>query len=1004
MPFPPPIRRAGGPNRGRALACAIVVLLVSTFIVVVSSPPAEATHDYALVRLGRHATGTAVRGLEVSDDGRWVAAASSSGAVRLFDYDAGPPFDPVWTSADINAAEGGGFGSSHPLGMSADGGWISVGTEQTQLCADPNASGCLFAFRRTGGGSPAWSHGFSAPVWTTDAANAYVVAGAWGFSGRVAVFDLSGREYWNESVSLVQMVRITPDGQFLAVSAYATVRFYVNTGLGFALVWSRATIDRNVNIDLAEDGRALVAGEDDPSDLPGGSDFFMWAPGGDGWDAGDGTPCLVANQANDVYAVAIAPDRSNATNVRAIAGGTWGDLTDQFALCDAAPRTQWIMPVILAADTALAGCTAPTPCFSAFGTFDGYVFLAEERDPVVDSDPIGTAVQAVAMSPEAMPTLAAGSDAGDVYFYGILPDYVDYVPWNPAPAGEVRVGVGGPVTFSVSIRNQGGQGPRSSSVIAFANESAPVPFGTYVVPPVPPGSARGPFQAPWTAPSTPGVYRVVVDVDYGNAVLEGDETNNLYAFVLNVTAAPVTTLAIGAPQAAGPPTYVTSATPFSLTAQDLGDSGIASTMYRIDAGPWLDYGATGPFVLPTEGEHLVEYFSTDNLGAREAPRQATARVDDTPPTTSMGIGNPQYPFGGMFVTSSTPLSLVGADGGVTPVGLASTDYRVDGGVWIPYGAPFTLGGDGPHLVEYRSVDRLGNGESVQGLTVIVDDAPPSTSADVGTPRYQGTELFVTSSTPIRLPSVDGGVVPVGLNATEYRVDGGAWIPYAAPFTLGGEGRHTVEFRAWDLLGNLEAAQALPLVLDDTPPVTTPSHGDGTYAPGTTFGFTATDAGCGVARTEVRVDGGAWTTFAAPINFAEGSHVIHFRSIDRVNNSEADRVLTISISSEPPPPPIVRNPNWKPLVAFVFASILALVGAWSARRAPWPAGSRRFLRAFAFTALPFVVLEAATGLVSFLTGWLSIPPIVGVGTAVDVGILIAGGVVLVSRERRSTRPK
>ena len=62
-----------------------------------------------------------------------------------------------------------------------------------------------------------------------------------------------------------------------------------------------------------------------------------------------------------------------------------------------------------------------------------------------------------------------------------------------------------------------------------------------------------------------------------------------------------------------------------------------------------------------------------------------------------------------------------------------------------------------------------------------------------------------------------------------------------------------------------------------------------------------------------------------------------------------------------------------------------------RRAPWRGGKggRAALKAFALTALPFVLLEAATGVVSLATGLPSIPPMLGIGTAVDSAILVAG---------------
>ena len=45
--------------------------------------------------------------------------------------------------------------------------------------------------------------------------------------------------------------------------------------------------------------------------------------------------------------------------------------------------------------------------------------------------------------------------------------------------------------------------------------------------------------------------------------------------------------------------------------------------------------------------------------------------------------------------------------------------------------------------------------------------------------------------------------------------------------------------------------------------------------------------------------------------------------------------------------------------------------------------------FAIFSLPFVLAEAMTGIISFISGELRIPPSVGVGMAVDLVILLVG---------------
>jgi hypothetical protein len=68
------------------------------------------------------------------------------------------------------------------------------------------------------------------------------------------------------------------------------------------------------------------------------------------------------------------------------------------------------------------------------------------------------------------------------------------------------------------------------------------------------------------------------------------------------------------------------------------------------------------------------------------------------------------------------------------------------------------------------------------------------------------------------------------------------------------------------------------------------------------------------------------------------------------------------------------------------------------RRPWKGGKDRMavVKAFTISCLPFILAEAVTGVLSFVTGELRIPPTVGLGTAVDMVIFLAGVVVIVLR--------
>jgi len=397
------------------------------------------------------------------------------------------------------------------------------------------------------------------------------------------------------------------------------------------------------------------------------------------------------------------------------------------------------------------------------------------------------------------------------------------------------------------------------------------------------------------------------------------------------TLGPATSLSVtGATYASGGMTYLTSSALVSLAATD-GGSGLDSIQYRVWDGlvwsPWAPYVAPIPLPAPDGVRHIV-YYATDALGNPEAMNQATFVVDDSPPTTTLSVGTPQVPIGGaLYVSAATTLSLAAVDGGSPPVGLGSTEYQVDGAVWTPYIGPFGLPREGAYLVAYRSRDLLGNVENSNAFAVIVDGTAPTATLEIGDPRYAAANVYVTSRTPITLAATDEGALPVGVALVEYRLNGGAWTPYAGAISLSGPDRTSVlEYRASDLLGNV-ATGSVDVVVDDTPPATEVRPASGPYTTRSSFVVSASDAGSGVARTEYRIDGGAWTSYGEPFSLPAGEHAIGYRSVDHVGNVEVELTFFVTIGT--PLPSIVVDVWW--LIILVILSGLSLLALNESRR-------------------------------------------------------------------------
>lgn len=221
------------------------------------------------------------------------------------------------------------------------------------------------------------------------------------------------------------------------------------------------------------------------------------------------------------------------------------------------------------------------------------------------------------------------------------------------------------------------------------------------------------------------------DPTSGTKDQQGEYVNTYQLIVDSIP--PITVLSVGDPHYVSPSPvhkYVNSSAALALSASDNpGGSGVAMSAYRIYNGSyntgWLPYA--GPFYLTglVDGSYSIAYNSTDNAGNVETTNTATLVLDNTPPTTSLAIGNPSYTDSGgnVYVASWTLFTLSATDGGS---GVAQTSYRVRNATyssgWLAYSAPFSLTGlaKSTYSIDYNSTDNLGNAETTHTNVVILN--------------------------------------------------------------------------------------------------------------------------------------------------------------------------------------------------------------------------------------------------------------------------------------------
>ena len=133
----------------------------------------------------------------------------------------------------------------------------------------------------------------------------------------------------------------------------------------------------------------------------------------------------------------------------------------------------------------------------------------------------------------------------------------------------------------------------------------------------------------------------------------------------------------------------------SLSATD-SESGVNGTYYRNGtSGNWMGYSSS--LVLSSDGNYTTQYYSMDNAANNEALKTLLVKIDKTSPESSATVTN-----------STVVIKATDATSGVN-----LTKYRIDSGAWLTYNGSFAVTASGNHTIEFHSIDKAGNNESIK---------------------------------------------------------------------------------------------------------------------------------------------------------------------------------------------------------------------------------------------------------------------------------------------------
>lgn len=385
----------------------------------------------------------------------------------------------------------------------------------------------------------------------------------------------------------------------------------------------------------------------------------------------------------------------------------------------------------------------------------------------------------------------------------------------------------------------------------------------------------GPFEVSALG-ATPLVYR---SIDQAGRVEQDRSTQILVDWSAPVTSATFDGLRGSAGWFLGPVNVTLSA--------QTGPSGLASTRYALGDAALQPYA---PFQLAADGNHTVRFTSRSGADVNETVKSALVQVDSVAPVSTLDATGDQVNPG--YYVSLVTITLAATD---ATSGVASIEYRVNGGDWTTYAGPVTPALTGNVTFERRAIDVAGNVENVQTFTYLVDpDVPVSTLTLAGT---LGQDGWYVSDVTATLTATAG---PSGLDRIEWRSNGAAFANSTGPIDLTSDGTYLFEHRAHSNAGLVEPLRNRTLKIDTIAPATNVTlHGtlgsNGYYTTPVQVELTVLDVTSGTDLTRYRLDGGDWATYADRILVGtSGSHTIAVESRDRAGNVEVAHSTTFHV--------------------------------------------------------------------------------------------------------------
>lgn len=341
----------------------------------------------------------------------------------------------------------------------------------------------------------------------------------------------------------------------------------------------------------------------------------------------------------------------------------------------------------------------------------------------------------------------------------------------------------------------------------------------------------------------------------------------------------------------------------SITAIDA--LGVKQTFYSIDSGKVTLY--TNPIKASTikEGEHIIKWYSVDEVDNIEETKSFTFYVDKTPPMVFEEIvGNTYIVAGKEFSSGRSQLRIAAVD---NKSGIKEIKYSLNNEPFKVYDKPVYLSDIlGVASVRSFAVDNVGNQSisdtKTESFTMpVVDITGPQISNSFIGPRITLRDtLWIGPKTKLSIQTYDIGA---GVNKVNYRVKGNDEKLYSSPFTVETGGMHEVVCTALDNVDNVNLL-SFKFNVDNKAPrisyhfsnepysfITENNEQIPIFSKGLRIYLAATDDISGVEKLEYSINGSAANQYSTPIDWFKPNttYILVIKSTDILGNSSEQTV-------------------------------------------------------------------------------------------------------------------